>query len=93
MAVTLNEASVPKLARHVRLRYDEARGRHVLLAPERVIMPDDIAVAILESCDGHRDVGAIADALAAKYQAPREAVLADCIEMLNDLAGKGMIVS
>lgn len=91
--MTLNADSVPHLPRHVRFRFDPARNRHVLLAPELVIMPDAIAVAILEACDGKANVGAIADTLAARYEAPRDAVLADCIEMLNDLARKGMIAS
>jgi pyrroloquinoline quinone biosynthesis protein D len=91
--MTLTKDSVPHLPRHVRFRFDPARDRHVLLAPELVIMPDPIAVAILESVDGTSSVAAIADALAARYEAPRDAVLADCIEMLNDLARKGMIAS
>nr|WP_249296522.1 pyrroloquinoline quinone biosynthesis peptide chaperone PqqD [Acidiphilium multivorum] len=81
------------MPRHVRFRFDAARNCHVLLAPEMVIMPDAIAVAILDAVDGIASVGAIADTLASRYEAPREAVLADCIEMLNDLARKGMIAS
>ncbi|MCF3948814.1 pyrroloquinoline quinone biosynthesis peptide chaperone PqqD [Acidiphilium sp. AL] len=91
--MTLTDASVPALARHVRLRFDAARNCHVLLAPERVIMPDAIAVAILECCDGAATIGAIADALATRYAAPRDAVLTDCLDMLNDLAGKGMVTA
>ncbi|WP_287981497.1 pyrroloquinoline quinone biosynthesis peptide chaperone PqqD [Acidiphilium sp.] len=84
---------MPHLPRHVRFRFDAARNCHVLLAPEMVIMPDAIAVAVLDAVDGIASVGVIADMLAARYEAPREAVLADCIEMLNDLARKGMIAS
>lgn len=91
--MTLTEDSIPRLPRHVRFRFDPARDCHVLLAPELVIMPDPIAVAILEAIDGSSSVGAIAGALAARYEAPPDAVLADCIEMLNDLARKGMIAS
>ncbi|HQT74009.1 MAG: pyrroloquinoline quinone biosynthesis protein PqqD [Acidiphilium sp. 37-67-22] len=91
--MTLTESSVPSLPRHVRFRFDAARNCHVLLAPELVIMPDEIAVAILEAVDGTASVGGIADLLAARYEAPRDAVLADCIEMLNDLAKKGMIAA
>ena len=89
--MTLTADSVPHLPRHVRFRFDTARNCHVLLAPELVIMPDAIAVAILEAVDGKASVGEIADKLAARYDAPREAVLTDCIEMLDDLARKGMI--
>lgn len=91
--MTLTRDSVPHLPRHVRFRFDPARKAHVLLAPELVIMPDPIAVAILEAIDGAASVGAIAAALAARYQAPEDAVLADCLEMLNDLAAKGMIAA
>jgi pyrroloquinoline quinone biosynthesis protein D len=91
--VSLTAASVPRLARHVRFRFDAARNCHVLLAPERVIMPDPIAVAVLECCDGVMNVAEIADRLATRYEAPRDAVLADCLEMLNDLADKSMIAS
>lgn len=91
--MTLTESSIPALARHVRFRFDEARACHVLLAPERVIMPDPIAVAILQACDGTASIGAIADHLAAQYEAPRDAVLADCIDMLNDLMAKSMVTA
>ncbi len=91
--MSLTAASIPKLARHVRFRFDPARGCHVLLAPERVIMPDPIAVAILQACDGVANLGAIATHLAAQYDAPPDAVLADCIEMLDDLVLKGMIAA
>jgi pyrroloquinoline quinone biosynthesis protein D len=91
--VSLTEASIPRLARHVRFRFDTTRNCHVLLAPERVIMPDPIAVAVLECCDGVVSVGGIADRLAARYDAPRDAVLADCLEMLNDLSDKSMVAS
>ena len=40
---------------------------------------------------GERNVGDVADQLAAKYAAPREAILADVIVMLQDLADKGFL--
>ena len=42
--MTVSETSVPALPRGARLRYDESRGRWVLLVPERVLAPDDIAI-------------------------------------------------
>ena len=69
--MTVSEASIPALPRGARLRFDEARQRWVLLVPERVLAPDDIAVEILKLCDGKKSVGTIADELAAKYAAPR----------------------
>lgn len=86
------EDSIPILARGTRLRYDEARQRWVLLVPERVMAPDEIAVEILQLCDGQRSVAAIIDQLAEAYAAPREEIGADVIAMLQDLAGSGFVV-
>lgn len=91
--MSLTAVSIPRLARHVRFKFDHARNCHVLLAPERVIMPDPIAIAILECCDGNTSVGDIAEFLASRYQAQLDSVLVDCLEMLNDLANKSMIDS
>lgn len=90
--MTVSETSVPTLPRGVRLRYDDSRGRWVLLVPERVLAPDDIAIEILKLCDGVRSVGTIADELAAKYTAPRQEILLDVIAMLQDLAETGFLV-
>jgi len=86
------EDSVPTLARGTRLRYDETRQRWVLLVPERVMAPDEIAVEILQLCDGQRRVADIIDQLAAAYAAPRDEIGADVIAMLQDLAGSGFVV-
>ena len=90
--MTVSEASVPTLPRGARLRFDEARQRWVLLVPERVLAPDDVAVEILKLCDGNRTVGTIADELAAKYVAPREEILTDVVAMLQDLAESGFLI-
>lgn len=79
------------LPRHVKLRHDPGRGRWIILAPERVYDPDDIAVAVLQRCDGVQTVDAIAAELAAEYQAPLDTVTADIISMLQDLADKGVV--
>ena len=86
-------ASVPRLAPQIRLRFDEARQRWTLLASERVLVPDEIAVEILRLCDGVATVEGIAGTLAARFQAPPDEVARDVIEMLQDLADKGMLVA
>jgi len=63
----------------------------VILAPERVLAPDEIAVEILQLCDGARSVAQMIDELAAKYTAERDAIGADVIAMLQDLADKGFL--
>src|SRR6185295_18566289 len=89
--ISVSEASRPVLPRHARLKFDETRQLWVILAPERVLAPDEIAVEILQLCDGVRSVDQIIDALAAKYSAPREAIATDVVAMLQDLADKGFL--
>ena len=89
--ISVTEASRPVLPRHAKLRFDETRQRWVILAPERVLAPDDIAVEVLQLCDGARNVDAVVDLLAAKYAADRAAIATDVIAMLQDLADKGFL--
>lgn len=89
--LSVSEASRPVLPRHARLKFDDTRQRWVILAPERVLAPDDIAVEVLQLCDGARSVADMIDLLAAKYAAPREDIGADVIAMLQDLADKGFL--
>ena len=89
--IIVSEASRVVLPRHARLKFDETRQVWVILAPERVLAPDEIAVEVLQLCDGIRNVGDMSDLLAQKYAAPREAILTDVIAMLQDLADKGFL--
>lgn len=89
--ITVSEASKPILPRHARLKFDETRQVWVILAPERVLAPDEIAVEILQLCDGQRSVADIVDLLATKYNAPRDDIGTDVIAMLQDLADKGFL--
>lgn len=85
--------SIPSLPRHIRLKHDEARGIWVILAPERVLMPDEIAVEILQRCDGEVTVSGIAAALAREFAAPEDEICADIIGVLQDLADKGFLAA
>jgi pyrroloquinoline quinone biosynthesis protein D len=87
----VRDDSVPALARGVRLRFDQARNAWVLLAPERVLMPDEIAVEILKRCDGKAAVSAIVDDLARTFDAEPTQVAGDVRGFLQDLADKGMV--
>ena len=89
--ISVSEASHPVLPRHARLKFDETRQVWVILAPERVLAPDEIAVEVLQLCDGVRSVETMVDQLAAKYAADRGAISADVIAMLQDLADKGFL--
>jgi pyrroloquinoline quinone biosynthesis protein D len=89
--IRVNEASRPILPRHAKLKFDETRQVWVILAPERVLAPDEIAVEVLQLCDGVRSVEAMIDQLADKYTAERGAIAVDVIAMLQDLADKGFL--
>ncbi|GLS42435.1 pyrroloquinoline-quinone synthase PqqC [Methylobacterium brachythecii] len=84
-------SDVPRLPRGVRLRFDEVRSNHVLLAPERTFDLDDNAVAVLKLVDGKRSVGDIAGELATIYAADRSLIEADIGVMLADLAQKRVL--
>lgn len=79
------------MPRHIKLRHDTGRDKWLILAPERVFEPDDISVAVLKLCDGDRTVTDIANQLSIDYQAPADVILGDIIEMLQDLADKGVV--
>ena len=82
---------VPRLPRGVRLRFDEVRSKHVLLAPERTFDLDDNAVAVLKLVDGRRTVSDIAGELAQTYAADRAVIEADILGMLADLSQKRVL--
>ena len=90
--VVVSESSVLGLAPHIVFRFDEVRQRWVILAPERMLLPDEQAVEVLQLVDGKTGVGAIVDSLAARYsQAPRDLIAKDVTAMLQDLTDKGCL--
>jgi len=88
----VSDVKVLSIAPHIVFRFDEARQRWVMVAPERLLLPDRQAVEILKLIDGKVSVGEIVDALAARYtKAPRERIARDVTAMLQDLADKGCL--
>jgi pyrroloquinoline quinone biosynthesis protein D len=63
----IDSADRPLLAPHVRLTFDPARERHVLLSPETVVVLNATGSDVLELCDGERTVGEIVTELGARY--------------------------
>ena len=82
---------VPAFATGVRFRFDGVRSAWVVLAPEKLFLPDEPAVEILKLVDGVRRVDQIIDDLAARFDAPRAVLAADVSSMLSDLAEKGAV--
>ena len=81
----------PSLPKHIKLRHDAGRGRWIILAPERVFEPDETAVEVLKLCDGARTVHDIAVQLAKDYNAPVNEIQGDIVQMVQDLADKGVL--
>lgn len=82
---------VPRFGAGAKFRFDKVRDAWVLLAPERLFQPDETAVEILKLIDGVRNMGVIADLLAARFNAPRDLILTDVLALLQDLADKGAV--
>ncbi len=82
---------IPALRAGVRLRQDHARGQWVLLAPERVVELDQIAVEVVQRFDGVRSLAQIAQALAAEFDAPAADIQADLVELARNLHAKHLL--
>jgi pyrroloquinoline quinone biosynthesis protein D len=87
----ISEETIPSLNQGVKFRFDKVREAWVLLAPERMFALDETGTEILKLTDGARTAGQIADDLAARFQAPRELILADVVVFFQDLADKGAV--
>jgi pyrroloquinoline quinone biosynthesis protein D len=85
------EAAIPIFAAGVKFRFDAVREAWVVLAPERLFLPDEQAVEVLKLVDGRRDLSAITNDLATRYDAPRALIAGDVETMLRDLADKGVV--
>ncbi len=91
--VTISADSVPRLPAGVKLRFDKHRDTWVVLAPERLFVPDPIALEVIKRCDGSASVSAIVDDLAKTFQAEREVIERDVSALLQDLADKGVMTA
>ena len=91
--IFLEEASIPQFPRGVKFRFNRAKEQWVILAPERLLVPDETAVEILKLCDGAASVGTIIDDLAERFNAPRDVIATDVTAMLQDLADQGFVTA
>ena len=86
--------AVPRLAPHMRLRFDQARQTWTVQAPERTFLLDAIAHAIVSRCDGAMSVTAVVHDLCAAFpDAPRERVEKDVLTLLQDFTDKGVVTA
>ena len=91
--LNLKENDIPKLPRHAKLRFDEARKKWIINAPERVFELDEIASEVMQLIDGKSSIIDIVDKLVKKFEgASKDVVKKDVLFMLQPLAEKGFIV-
>ena len=91
--LNLKENDIPKLPRHAKLRFDEARKKWIINAPERVFELDEIASEVMQLIDGKSSIIDIVDKLVKKFKgASKDVVKKDVLFMLQPLAEKGFIV-
>jgi coenzyme PQQ biosynthesis protein PqqD len=84
---TVKSTVRPRLAAHVRSRYDARRGQHQLVYPEGLLVLGHSAAAIAGLCDG-RTPAQILEALRAEYGDVPER---DVDDFLAALAERGLL--
>ncbi|HEU0222558.1 MAG TPA: pyrroloquinoline quinone biosynthesis peptide chaperone PqqD [Paracoccaceae bacterium] len=85
------DSAVPFLPRGVRLRHCEVRGAWFLLAPERAVKLDAVAVHVLQALDGRRDFGGVVAHLAGLFAAPPERIAKDAGAFLAEMVNRRMV--
>jgi coenzyme PQQ biosynthesis protein PqqD len=92
MAIAIEAAFVPRLAKKARLKLDRHANKYMILYPERGLELNDEAAAIAKKCDGTRSIAAITDDLANEHEgAPREAIQADVVAFVSMLHDRGLL--
>jgi pyrroloquinoline quinone biosynthesis protein D len=67
LGAAMASSSRPKLAPHLRMRFDPTRKQHVLLGPETVVVLNQTGTDILTFCDGRHTVAEIVEILHDRY--------------------------
>jgi len=91
-ALKIDESISLQLGRGVRLRHDRERESWTLMAPERVIVLDEIAhQVIVEVVESDGLVAGVIDRLSQLFDAPRGEIATDVIEMLQPFVDKQLL--
>ena len=84
-------SDTPSLSKRARLRYDPIASQWVLLWPERGLLLNDTATAIVRLCDGSRTIEQIVDQLASAFRTPRGRVAHDVRSFLQRIEARGLL--
>lgn len=93
-AVAVDEAARARLAPGVVLRQDKTRGYWTLQGPERVLVLDEIALAVFRAAiqTPDRTLAEAINALAVEFDAPRGELAGDVLELVADMRDRGFVV-
>jgi|RhiMethySRZTD1v2_1073278.scaffolds.fasta_scaffold1078153_2 coenzyme PQQ biosynthesis protein PqqD len=84
--------SRPALTRKARLRFDRTSGEYLLLSPERGLILNGPASAIVQLCTGTNTLEAMIDRLVQMYpDSPRASLAEDLSNFLSELEGRGLL--
>ena len=86
----VSDSARPRLASKARLKWDEARQKHLLLFPEGVLVLNPTAHEVVALCDGQRTVADLVQVLHERYK--REGDGSDIKELLGRLVEKSLLV-
>jgi pyrroloquinoline quinone biosynthesis protein D len=81
----------PRLVARARLRRDRHSGGYLLVYPERGLLLNETAAAIVRCCTGELRTAEIVDALVARYAAPRETIERGVASLLDALAARALL--
>lgn len=88
---TVSEHAKPRFAPHVRFKFDRNRAQWVVLAPERLLLPDENSVEILQRCTGETTLADIIDELSVEFDALRDEIADDVVALVEDLTRKRIL--
>ena len=89
----LDETTVLRFPAHAIFRFDQRRQCWVILIPEKLIYPDEIAVDVLRRIDGNTSLETLVAGLAEEYDAPRDVIFEDVHTLLTDFVARGVLTS
>ncbi len=81
----------PKLAKKVRVRFDDREKKWMLLSPERGLLLNGSAKRIVELCDGTRTEAEIAALLADEHGAAPSTVAEDVTKVMHELRARVLV--
>jgi len=90
--IELDESMQLGLGPGIRLQHDKVRDAWTLMAPERVLVLDEIAREVVgQIVDSDGGLAGVIDRLAEKFDAPRDEIAGDVLQMLQPLIDKQLL--